>query len=290
MSGPTKRVVIIHGPEGSLAARPYFVRVLVPEWEARGWSVTVVEDSRRFVPADVAIAHIDATVVPARWLELLGRYSRVVNGSLTDISKRKVSEPVLFDLETWQGPVLVKTDANCGGGAERAWLLERLERRFRPLRQAGRVALKVGDYLRGFHPARPYPVFSSLADVPARLRRNPDLVVQRFVPERDGELYAMRLMTFFRGHSFTIRSRSTEPVVKAGGTVDVTPVDSTPEVLERARAIGCHYGKIDFALHDGSPVIFDVNRTPTFHGEKPNERHLLVARTLAPGLDAMLEG
>ncbi|HEX7705283.1 MAG TPA: hypothetical protein VF701_02395 [Thermoanaerobaculia bacterium] len=288
MSG-TKQLVVVHGPEGSLGDWTYFIRILIPEWESLGWSVTVVEDAQRFVPADLAIAHIDSTQIPEQWLDLLRRYPRVVNGGMTDISKRNISDPSLLEMDGWDGPVIVKTDANCAGRPDRNSRVQSLARRFRPLGWAAKAAFRASDRLFGIDPREPYPVFTSAREVPARLRRNSSLVLQRFVPERDGELYALRFCTYLGSRGITVRSRSAHPIVKARNIVDASEVEATPEVLEHVRELGGGYGKVDFVLDQGRPLILDVNPTPTYQGPKPSERVLRVAHELAPAIEEFLD-
>jgi hypothetical protein len=288
MSGK-KRLAVIHGPDGSLGDWTYFIRILIPEWESLGWSVNVVEGSQGFVPADLAIAHIDSTQIPERWLDLLRRYPRVLNGAMTDISKRNISDPTLLDMEGWDGPVIVKTDANCAGRPDRYSRVQSIGRHFRPLGWAAKAVFRASDQLFGLDPRKPYPVFPSVREVPARLRRNSSLVLQRFVPERDGELYALRFCTHLGSRGITVRSRSAHPIVKARNIVDASVVESTPEVLEHVHELGGGYGKVDFVLDQGRPLILDVNSTPTYQGPEPSERVLRVAHELAPAIEEFLE-
>lgn len=285
MSSGGKRIAIVHFGDRDLDARSYFIRVLRPEWEAAGWSVVALDNSRRFVPADIAVSHVDRTKVPERIQSLLARYPRVVNGRLNDISKSRVTRLAVTETDGWDGPVIVKTERNCSGAPERNHLAARLGLGFKPL--VDRVADRIRRWQarNGIDPFRPYPVFSRLADVPERMRRNPELVVQRFLPERDGDLYVMHMLTFCGDHGVSVRTRSTEPVVKARGFVDVSIVDVPPGLIAEVRALGADYGKVDYVMHHGRPVILDVNRAPTFAGPEPNERHRFVARTIARGIE-----
>ena len=51
--------------------------------------------------------------------------------------------------------------------------------------------------------------------------------------------------------------------------------------------LGFDYGKFDFAIHEGVPVLFDVNRTPTLP-ENLTEALVKANIDLARGLDAFL--
>jgi hypothetical protein len=264
----------------------YFLELFRSAWEARGWSVAVSEDPRRFVDGDVAIAHIDLTKIPLRWAEVLARYPRVVNGRLPDISKRRVTPALLTDVERWDGPVIVKTNENCAGSADTYERASRLTFGFAPAARVAALLLRAADRASGIDPRQPYPVFDRLADVPQRLRRNRALVVQRFLPERDGARYVLRFATFFGRRAVSTRLLSEEKIVKSGGVVAPPEVVETPPaLLDQLEALGADYGKADYVLHDGVPLLLDVNRTPTFLGREPNARHLHMIATLAPGLE-----
>jgi hypothetical protein len=47
------------------------------------------------------------------------------------------------------------------------------------------------------------------------------------------------------------------------------------------------YGKFDYTMVEGRPVLFDANRTPTF-GDFPKERYMPLAQSLARGIDSWL--
>jgi hypothetical protein len=84
------------------------------------------------------------------------------------------------------------------------------------------------------------------------------------------------------------RCVSAEPVVK-GADVIVRELAPVPDELrERRTRLGFDYGKFDFVLHDGKPVLFDANFTPTVP-ENLSEELSLSAKELARGLLEMIE-
>lgn len=280
-----KRVaVVIHEHDRKFDLGRYFISLIVREWEARGWTVHIVRGVQRFIPADVAIAHIDLTKVPQAYVEFLSRYPVVVNSALYDISKSRLSSLQVRDAADWPGQIIVKTDLNCGGTPEAdiaaasgslasklASVRRRITRRFRPSSEYGHL----------------YQIYDSYEDVPRSVRNNREYVLEKFVPERDGDLYVVHLWTFLGSRGVASQIRSTEPVVKSRGFVDAGITETPAGIAEKVRALGADYGKVDFVLHDGEPVIFDVNRTPTY-AAPPNERHLMIARELAPALDEFI--
>ena len=69
----------------------YLIHLMIPRWEAMGFEVVVVTDKDKFVPADVALLHVDLTVIPDSCRRLAERYPVVLNGGVLDIRKRRFS-------------------------------------------------------------------------------------------------------------------------------------------------------------------------------------------------------
>lgn len=118
-----------------------------------------------------------------------------------------------------------------------------------PLRQD----LDTSDYRVFDHPARvPWPVW-----------HNRHFVVERFLPERDGDLYCLRTWTFL-GDAYThSRCWSPAPIIKARNVVRPEVLGEVPDELWRLRReLGFDYGKFDYVVHDGRVGLYDANRTP----------------------------
>ena len=167
----------------------------------------------RAIDADVIVNHIDLTVVPEAYVQFMARYPVAINGRCTDISKRTVSANLVTNGDGWDGPVIVKTDRNHGGRPERrlGW---------------GRIALLVSPNAwlsRGRWRTRSmlvpddYPIFESAAKVPPDVWRNPLLVVERFLPEREDDLFVVRSMAIFGDKGVTRRRLSQIPDRQGGG-------------------------------------------------------------------------
>ena len=179
------------------------VQLMIPRWEAMGFNVTVVTDAGKFVPADVALLHVDLSVVPDSCRRLAERYPVVLNGGVLDIRKRYFSRLVLDRQEPYSGKVIVKTDRNFGGFRE----LRRgvLESPVGPLLRRLKIDTSVCRKLARLDAIRPlrsrrflrvgsYPIYESRDMVPAGVWDNPNLVVERFVPERVTILMAPELV------------------------------------------------------------------------------------------------
>lgn len=225
-------------------------------------------------PGDVAMLHVDCTVVPDEYLALAGHYARTINFGTGDISKRKVSRLMLAREDRWDGPVIVKNNLNRGG---------RLEH-FHNLR-AG---------LWGRPPPHPdarhmetYPVLDRIGDVGDAVWDDPSLVVERFVPERDGDNFVTRSWVFMGARERCTRFVSSAAIAKAADVLRFEPVPVPEQLRAERERLGFDYGKFDFVIHDGEPVLLDANRTP---GTAGPIRELLEkgARNLAEGLNEMI--
>jgi hypothetical protein len=269
---------------------------MIPRWEAMGFQVVVVTDRDKFVPADVALLHVDLTVIPDSCRRLAERYPLVLNGGVLDIRKRRFSRLLLDRRDSYAGSVIVKTDRNYGGWREfRKGILEspigRLGRRFQ-------IEEALCDKLAWLEARRPwrsrrmlppssYLVCAERGRVPGGVWRNPNLIVERFAAERDGEEYCCRHWLFFGDQEVNRRSVSPEAVVKVSGRLEWVS-DPVPEELRTIRAeLGFDYGKFDYGIVDGEVVLYDVNRTPGSAADP--RRHAETIELLSQGLRPALE-
>lgn len=277
-------VAIILHPNDDLEQGRYFLYHLRQAWEARGVRVHVVRDPDAKAQADLAVLHVDLTVVPPEFAALAARYPRCVNGRLLDISKRAISRQLVMRGDGYDGPVIVKTNMNCGGVKERA------------LRGRPALAVRAAKWLRGGAWAvkevistQRYEVFDRVCDVPPAVWHNPALVVERYLVERDGDAYCMRTWVFF-GDRFThFKWWSHKPVIKVSVSFKREAMGDVPAALwERRRELGVDFAKIDYGLVDGQVVLYDVNRTPTV-GNAPREDLLPRITHLQAGLEGMMK-
>lgn len=111
-----------------------------------------------------------------------------MNGAATDIRKRMVSRHLLRSGDAWNGPVIVKTDLNCGGWPE----LRIHERAIAARSTEGRLSSDLS-----IPSTEAYPVLDSLRDVPDAVWNDRDLVVERFLPDAR---YFLPTLPEFRAH------------------------------------------------------------------------------------------
>ncbi len=260
--GDSKRILVVR--EQPKEGRVYLIDGLIPHWERMGYSV-VNRRSREGLPdADLVVLHVDQTVVAPDVARRLEDYPVVLNGNALDISKSRFSEIRLGPDADFQGPVIVKTDANFGGYPEaaaqkaaasspaRLWTGARRRLERSRVRWEGVTRLD----------SRRYPVFGSVQDVPEGVWRNPHLIVEKFLPEQEGDRYFLRHWNFFGTQEFTKRFASRSPCVKFNDRVSEVTEVGVPEKLRRIRkALGMDFGRFDFVEVDGEAVLFDANKT-----------------------------
>lgn len=221
---------------------------------------------------------------PAAYDRLLDRYPLVINGGVRDISKRRVSAQLVTRASGYAGPVIVKTDDNCFGAPD--WSGVAWSGGLTAL--VSRVAERVLPVRRRIRERRTYPIYPSADRVPRAVWWDPRLVVERFLPERRDGFYCLRTWVFFGPRGIASLSLSREPVVKRVNVVESEFVAEVPEAIREARArLGFDYGKFDFVIHEGRPILLDTNPTPTC-GPKRTARLDAIADELAPGLLELL--
>lgn len=256
---------LLHGPEH------YVMHALGRLWMADGrrvvWAKAYEAD------AELGVLHIDKTRLEGADLPKPPPGVRVINGQVLDISKRLFSVLEVFPDGDWDGPVIVKTNQNHFGLPEQSLaspptgLADRL--RARLAQRSWRLAQRLPD--------RHYPVLSSLKKVPGWVWDDPGYIVERFMPERVDGLYALRGWMFLGSASYGWRLFSAEHMVKTASMVRFEYIDEPPpELWELKARTGFDFGKFDYVIHDGKPVVLDLNKTPSLAGEgqSPRVRHL----------------
>ena len=291
-------VVLLHERDRLWGRSPYLLDRLIRLWRDEGHEVAIARGPGELVPGDVLIPHLDTTTIPLAYQECYRDYPRVLNAAATDISKSSFSRLQLRRGDTWEGPVIVKSDQNYGGIPERRLGRRSIWKTVLPARYGGWVAKRIGH--RGLSnaiwrrlrclPTREYTVFSNLALVPPGVHDNPSLVVEKFVPERLGEHCRIRYYYFLNDRELNVTLTSTSEIIKGSVTFSIerAPV---PRQLRMARSeLGFDFGKIDYVLHDGEPFLLDVNWTPTVATLALHSLDRAALDHLAPGLSSESPG
>lgn len=271
MSPLDAKIAILVHRDDVFRGQPRLIRLMIRRWEAMGLRVVVVTDPDGPCEADAAILHVSLSVVPDEYSQLAARYPRTVNGSVLDIRQRAFSRLIVDRDGADPGRVIVKTDWNSGGWRElRGEILASPIGRWarsigparRPWRWVARLEAARSWSRRRVLPVDAYPVFPSREAVPDGVWENPNLVVERFVPEREGPRYVCRHWLFLGSRDATRRTVSLDPTVKFRGAMEHT-AEPVPEELRRIREeLGFDYGKFDYGIVEGELVLYDANRTP----------------------------
>ena len=228
---------------------PYLLYGILLRLEKLGHS-WILPMGPKVVRGDIAILHVDATVVAEEYLALQSRYAMTINFAVADNSKRRISRNLLTSGDDWAGPVIVKSNLNSGGQMEEF--------------HNGRATL-LG--LPAPHPGatvwNDYRVLGNIDEVADEVWSDTSLVVERFLPERDGgDRFAYRTWVFMGERERCNRFVTASPISKGAGVIDYAPIGVPDQMrAERAR-LGFDFGSFDFVVHDGEPVLLDANRTP----------------------------
>jgi hypothetical protein len=236
-----KRIVILFSAEtGKHELGRFGVMRYAKTWIDDGHDVQILVGASRYVPADLAILHIDVSQIPEQYLNFALRYPVVLNRHITDIRKSKISKNLVRPGDGYQGPVIVKSDLNRAGIPEDNAALRRR---------------------RLFDGPSQYPVFPSFAAVPPQYWNDPALVVERFLAERDDDLYCVRMYTFLGDHGTCLRFKGPNPVVEPAPNTSFEIIEPDPTILAMQQELNVDFGQFDYVMHDGRAVLLDVNRT-----------------------------
>jgi len=276
--------VLFHAAERESDPASYIVHYLAQFWREDGHEVVYLFGARRYEPADLLLVHVNLSVVPGDYLRLAARYPIALNARLADIRKSAVSRGLVRPGDAWRGPVIVKSDLNYGGQPEDALGANWLEQRFPAWRRLARRWPRLLRPRQGIAHWRDYQVFERVDDVPPALLRSRRLVVERFRPEREGDLYHLRIYQFLGDRDICTRLASPEPIVKAQNSVRAERIEPHPAVLEWRKALGIDYGKLDYVIEDGEPVLLDVNKTIGASRRMAGADLVAMRRYLAEGL------
>lgn len=252
--------------------RTAFLRRIVDDfWRASGRRVIVHPPFAKAPDGvDAAIVHVDLTHIPPEFAECAALYPVALNGRVTDISKRRICTTLVGPDDSYDGPVIVKTDLNHRGRIEQQW------RGYEP------------PDLSWVLPTDAYRVFERKSQLPARVWSEPALVVQRLHVERVGERYRLNQWFFLGDRDIVTIWEGSDPYLKRTNVTHRLPFAyEVPDALRRRRAeLGFDYGKFDFVIEDGEPVLLDANPTPDNGAAIDNERCGVICGTLAAGIDA----
>jgi hypothetical protein len=240
----------------------YAITHLAEHWRSDGHDVRFIFGTGRFEAADLVIVHVDLSIVPAGYLDFAARFPIALNGRVQDIRRTGFSRILVRPGDGYAGPVIVKSNQNHAGAPDRAraavglsGIRWRLRRRLAAIRGSAEGEPPL------FGTPLDYRIFDCAVDVPSSWFSRPDIVIERFVPERDGQDYVVRNYQFLGDRSTWTRVVGPQPIVNAYTQVRVEPCDPDAEIERRRYELGFDYGKFDYVMHEGQAVLLDTNKT-----------------------------
>lgn len=260
--------VLMYQSDNENSVQRYLINHFVKYWREDGHDVFYLFGIDRFVPADLIFVHIDLSIVPKSYLEFASQYPIAVNGQIGNIQKSTYSRNLLHPDDPWDGPVIVKTERNAAGVPER-WrggLKKKVQNKLLSV-----FNLRHSD----LHLLTPrikspydYPVYDHLKEVPLHYFYHPGLIVQKFTPELEDGFYCLRYMSFLGDRISCTRLKGKHPVV-TGSTAEVVEhtIEPHDEIIEMRKKLNFDYGKFDYVVVNGEPILLDANKTV---GSSPN--------------------
>lgn len=260
MRGRIETIAILTHLRQGLDPNYFIARIARQFWEPEGRRVLVHQGLKPPPSADLAILHVDLTIVPEEYRALARHYETCLNARITDVSKRRISRQLVDADDAWDGAVMVKHNLNHSGDAERRLRIAEGGLWVR-LREA---ALRWLPRAWGGAGGANYQVFERKGQVPRWVWRSPDLVVERLFTERHGDSFLLHQWQFLGPRSLVSTLLGSTPLVKrTDGQKRLPKHHGVPDALWRRREeLGVDFGKFDFVMHEGEPVLFDVNPTP----------------------------
>ncbi len=245
------------------SARNYLICDVLAELRRRGHKATVKAGTNHEPVGDMALLHVDCTVVPKEYIDLASRFPAALNVDVVDITKRKISQALIGRKSDWSGPVIVKSNYNNRALREHA--------HNRRARRRGKAPPH-----RDLKQLREYEIYPSPELVPEHLWVDDNLAIEKFIPEIDPHGYGMRIWHFLGNSERCTRYVSPDPIIKTDSPMTFEPVPVPDDLRETRRRLRFDYGKWDFVMHEGRAVLIDANKTPGRPPNKARRRDLLV--------------
>ncbi len=234
----------------------YDIMHIAKYWQQAGHDVIPVFGTRKFVTADIAILHVDLSVVPQEYVDFADRYPLCLNKNALDIRKSSISAQLLKHDDDYDGPIIIKTNENAAGIPER-------------INSGWRTRLGIGcerffkslGVTTSIHKQTDYRVLDSLAHVPRRVFDRADLVVEKFLPERNTGFFCTRTYLFLGDGEACQLNFSLGPIVSWSNTIRTENCAVHPQAPRWRQQLGFDYGKFDYVIHHGEAILLDANKT-----------------------------
>jgi hypothetical protein len=260
----TKSIAIVFHRNERIKRLPRFaIWHLAEVWKKENITVFFLFGTEKYVPADLALLHVDLTSVPDEYMDFARRYPVILNGKVKDIRKSTFSKNRVNPDDGYDGKVIVKSELNYGGEPERKLLGTPLSR------LASRTAMRMPWLLPSnkgskllFRLPSDYRIYNSLRSVPIDWFKRDGVLVEKFLPEIQDGLYCLRNYHFLGDRGGCVLRKSAEPIVNAATASNRQDIDPDPEIVKLTKSLQFDFGKFDYVMHDGKAVLLDANKTP----------------------------
>ena len=132
-------------------------------------------------------------------------------------------------------------------------------------------------------------MFDNINALPAAYFDDPRVIVEKFLPEMDGNLYCVNFYKFLGDEHLTQKLWSTKPVITGAGIVKRGTIDTDPDVMAIRHDLKIDYGKLDYCIYNGKPVLFDVNKTVGLSRIRRTPDEIARIHQRAEGIDCYFE-
>lgn len=259
MSG--KRIaILLYEKDNQHTLKQHLISLLAEQWREDGHEVIFLFGIDKFVPADIIFVHVDLSVVPDSYLEFAARYPIAINGSIKDTRKSAYIPNLLKKGDSYDGPVIIKSNNNSAGIPERtrAGLFGRIhEKTLRAIHRFRGEATPLT-----IRTALDYKVYDHLREVPRIYFYHPGLVIQKFTPEMDENFFYTNSIFFLGDQISCGRLKAKNPIVKDDTLIDLERnVEPHPDILALRKKLKFDYGKFDYVIHQGDAILLDANKT-----------------------------
>ena len=248
--------LLFHERDQSRDLHRYDILHIAKYWQQSGHEVIPVFGTRKFIDADIALLHVDLSLIPQEYVDLANRYPLCLNKKALDIRKSSISQQLLKHGDDYDGPVIIKSNENAAGIPERingGW-------RTRPGIGCERFLHRVGAQPT-IRKQADYRILDSLSLVPREVFDRTDLVVEKFLPERIAEFFCTRTYLFLGDGEACQLNYARSPIVMWSNTIRTESCPIHPQAAQWRRELGFDYGKFDYVIHQGKAILLDTNKT-----------------------------
>jgi hypothetical protein len=282
------RIAIICHINHEFSGLKYLISLLADRWAAEGHHIEFVSGYRGFRPADLALLHVDLSVVPRKYVSFARQYPIVLNNKILDIRKSRISPNLVGPNSNYLGQVIMKTDLNAGGYPEYACEWYPVKEQRTHMRLWRKLKFNIFGAEPPPMPGKQYQIFDNIKKIPKKMLSRPGYVIEKFFPEIQDGLYFTRRCYVLGNRAITHRMGNPNPL--GGGFAPVFEwIDNSAEILNIAKSFRLDYGAIDYTVCEGEANFFDINKTlgvDILENEEVRKNIETIVNHLAPGIRA----